>query len=28
LLPAQQFEPTPQEPEERNIFDKVKDIFG
>jgi molecular chaperone DnaJ len=28
ILPAQQFEPTPQEPEERNIFDKVKDIFG
>jgi molecular chaperone DnaJ len=27
-LPPQEFEPTPREPEERNIFDKVKDIFG
>ena len=28
LLPPQQFEPTPREAEDRNIFDKVKDIFG
>lgn len=28
LLPPQEFEPTPQEAEDRNIFDKVKDIFG
>jgi molecular chaperone DnaJ len=28
VLPPQEFEPTPREPEERNIFDKVKDIFG
>jgi molecular chaperone DnaJ len=27
-LPPQQFEPTPREAEDRNIFDKVKDIFG
>jgi molecular chaperone DnaJ len=27
-LPAQKFEPTPQAADERNIFDKVKDIFG
>jgi molecular chaperone DnaJ len=28
VLPPQQFEPTPRENDERNIFDKVKDIFG
>jgi molecular chaperone DnaJ len=28
VLPPQQFEPTPREAEDRNIFDKVKDIFG
>jgi molecular chaperone DnaJ len=28
MLPPQKFEPTPQQPEDRNIFDKVKDIFG
>lgn len=28
LLPPQQFEPTPREADDRNIFDKVKDIFG
>ncbi len=28
VLPPQQFEPTPHETEDRNIFDKVKDIFG
>jgi molecular chaperone DnaJ len=28
LLPPQEFEPVRREPEERNIFDKVKDIFG
>ena len=28
VLPPQEFEPTPREPEERNLFDKVKDIFG
>lgn len=28
VLPPQQFEPTPREGDERNIFDKVKDIFG
>jgi molecular chaperone DnaJ len=27
-LPPQEFEPTPREAEDRNIFDKVKDIFG
>jgi molecular chaperone DnaJ len=27
-LPPQEFEPRPREAEERNIFDKVKDIFG
>ena len=27
-LPPQQFEPKPREAEDRNIFDKVKDIFG
>jgi molecular chaperone DnaJ len=27
-LPPQMFEPTPRESDERNIFDKVKDIFG
>jgi molecular chaperone DnaJ len=27
-MPPQQFEPTPREAEDRNIFDKVKDIFG
>jgi molecular chaperone DnaJ len=27
-LPPQEFEPTPRESDERNIFDKVKDIFG
>jgi molecular chaperone DnaJ len=27
-LPAQQFEPTPRETEDRGLFDKVKDIFG
>jgi molecular chaperone DnaJ len=27
-LPPQQFEPTAREAEDRNIFDKVKDIFG
>jgi molecular chaperone DnaJ len=27
-LPPQQFEPTPRDPEERGIFDRVKDIFG
>jgi molecular chaperone DnaJ len=28
LLPKEPFEPTPREHEERNIFDRVKDIFG
>lgn len=28
MLPPQKFEPTPREAEDRNIFDKVKDIFG
>lgn len=28
VLPPQQFEPTPRETDDRNIFDKVKDIFG
>jgi molecular chaperone DnaJ len=28
VLPPQQFEPTRNESDERNIFDKVKDIFG
>jgi molecular chaperone DnaJ len=28
LLPPQEFEPTAREADERNIFDKVKDIFG
>jgi molecular chaperone DnaJ len=28
VLPPQQFEPTPRESDDRNIFDKVKDIFG
>ena len=27
-LPAQEFEPTPHETDDRNIFEKVKDIFG
>ena len=27
-LPAQEFEPTPREADDRNIFEKVKDIFG
>jgi molecular chaperone DnaJ len=27
-LPAQDFEPTPREADERGLFDKVKDIFG
>jgi molecular chaperone DnaJ len=27
-LPAQEFEPTPREAEDRGLFDKVKDIFG
>ncbi len=28
VLPPQQFEPTPREGDDRNIFEKVKDIFG
>jgi molecular chaperone DnaJ len=27
-LPKEPFEPTPHQPEDRNIFDRVKDIFG
>jgi molecular chaperone DnaJ len=27
-LPTQEFEPTPRETDDRNIFEKVKDIFG
>jgi len=27
-LPKEQFEPTPREHEDRNLFDRVKDIFG
>ncbi len=27
-LPAQEFEPTPREADDRGLFDKVKDIFG
>ena len=27
-LPSQEFEPTPRETDDRNIFEKVKDIFG
>jgi molecular chaperone DnaJ len=27
-LPKEKFEPTPREHEDRNIFDRVKDIFG
>ena len=27
-LPAQEFEPTPRETDDRGLFDKVKDIFG
>ncbi len=27
-LPAQEFEPTPRESDDRGLFDKVKDIFG
>jgi molecular chaperone DnaJ len=28
MLPPQKFEPTPRESDDRNLFDKVKDIFG
>ncbi len=28
LLPSQEFEPTPQDTDDRGLFDKVKDIFG
>jgi molecular chaperone DnaJ len=28
VLPVQKFEPTPRDADDRNIFDKVKDIFG
>ena len=28
MLPPQKFEPTPREGDDRNIFDRVKDIFG